>query len=572
MVQKISPFLEGKYGWDFGEAGWNNGMDENLLKFSFLFDRNVDSITAYLPPAVNGQAHYLTTDNRLYFAVGSVYFSTPVPKWFTIILRGSGETYQFDGASLILVQSTTQLADKLDAVELTVSMLGSAAQRDVGTLPENLPTNKDIKRVEDYVFSAVGTGRVIVTVGSTGSWDESIREIGNVVMNPDDEATPYRLVYTGYQGAYVGNNSYIGAATSEDGITWTKLPQLGISRSSEDPYLVLHNGLYYLYVEDKEAVPFRNIRLYTSPDFTTWTDVGIVLDIGTGWEAEDVSSPVVWVEAGTFYMLYEGRASGQGGAVGLATSTDGVNWTKSPSNPVITGVNPSFGFNGAFKWATHLVPDDIRKIGNTYVLTSHPYLANQVATPGFFVGLSLSEDLINWTDPLGHPAGTGDDDTAMYFERPEGVYLLGTSPAGIRLQPQENKKLLHATLLGSDAMPFTANTWNNVKFNEPAFSTPGWDSVEDLFTAQSSGLFRFAITHNFVPTTATRLGLQLYVNESSQLTMFSGDTTSGTLPVQLTASRELYLKKGDTVRFRSFAGAALGNNSPERSATITQVF
>lgn len=127
MTQQTSPFLEGKYGWDFGESGWNSGMDENLLKFSFMFDRNVDSVTAALPAAVNGQAHYLTTDNRVYFAVGTTYYSSPIPKWFQVILRSTGDVYQFDGATLSLIDNPSQLDTRLDAVELTVSSLGTAA-------------------------------------------------------------------------------------------------------------------------------------------------------------------------------------------------------------------------------------------------------------------------------------------------------------------------------------------------------------------------------------------------------------------------------------------------------------
>lgn len=130
MTQQTSPFLEGKYGWDFGESGWNSGMDENLLKFSFMFDRNVDSVTASLPSAVNGQAHYLTTDNRIYFAVGTTYYSSPIPKWFQVVLRSTGDVYQYDGVSLALIDSPSQIDSRLDAVELTLSSLGSAAFED----------------------------------------------------------------------------------------------------------------------------------------------------------------------------------------------------------------------------------------------------------------------------------------------------------------------------------------------------------------------------------------------------------------------------------------------------------
>lgn len=131
MSQQLSPWLEGAYGWNFGESGWNSGMDQNLLKFSFLFDRNVDSIVASLPPAVNGQAHYLTTDNRLYFAVGTTYFSTVVPKWFTVVVRATGATWQYNGTALVQQESLSDLDSRLDAVELTIASLGSAAFEDV---------------------------------------------------------------------------------------------------------------------------------------------------------------------------------------------------------------------------------------------------------------------------------------------------------------------------------------------------------------------------------------------------------------------------------------------------------
>lgn len=130
MPQQLSPWLQSAYGWEYGEDGWNSGMDENLLKFSFMFDRNIDSITNTLPDAVNGQAHYLTTDNRVYFAVNNIYFSSVVPKWFVLSLKTTGATYQFNGSSLIPVSSETEVGSRLDAVELTVSSLGTAAFED----------------------------------------------------------------------------------------------------------------------------------------------------------------------------------------------------------------------------------------------------------------------------------------------------------------------------------------------------------------------------------------------------------------------------------------------------------
>jgi hypothetical protein len=132
MPQQHSPWLEGAYGWNFGEGGWNSGMDQNLLKFSFMIDHNVDGIVSSLPAASNGQAYFLTTDNRLYFAVGTTWFSGPTPKWFEFKDRSTGNTYQFNGSSVVLINSPSQIDNRLDAVELTVAGLGTAAFEDIG--------------------------------------------------------------------------------------------------------------------------------------------------------------------------------------------------------------------------------------------------------------------------------------------------------------------------------------------------------------------------------------------------------------------------------------------------------
>lgn len=131
MPQQQSPWLEGAYGWNFGEGGWNTGMDENLLKFSFMFDGNVDSVVASLPPVSNGAAHFNSTDNRFYFGVGTVWYSSPCPKSFIFKIKSNGHFYQFNGTAAVQIDSPAQLDSRLDAVELTVASLGTAAFEDV---------------------------------------------------------------------------------------------------------------------------------------------------------------------------------------------------------------------------------------------------------------------------------------------------------------------------------------------------------------------------------------------------------------------------------------------------------
>lgn len=109
MPEKTSPFVESKYGWNYGESGWNTGADENFIKFGFLHDSNIDGIVSTLPSPVNGTAYFNTTDNRVYFVVDLTYYSTPIPKWFELKIRSTGEVWYFNGTSLVAQEVIPQL-------------------------------------------------------------------------------------------------------------------------------------------------------------------------------------------------------------------------------------------------------------------------------------------------------------------------------------------------------------------------------------------------------------------------------------------------------------------------------
>lgn len=157
MPQQTSPFLESKYGWNYGESAWNTGMDENLVKMGFMFDGNVDAITASLPPVSNGTAYFLTTDNRFYFAVGGVYYSSPCPKYFIFKLKSNGNWYQFNGTSAVQVDNPTQTDTRLDAAETTIASLGTAAFEDVADLATQAELDVASAQANSYSDSVVAT-------------------------------------------------------------------------------------------------------------------------------------------------------------------------------------------------------------------------------------------------------------------------------------------------------------------------------------------------------------------------------------------------------------------------------
>ena len=79
----------------------------------------------------------------------------------------------------------------------------------------------------------------------------------------------------------------------------------------------------------------NSIGVSTSTDGISWTRQQVVLQTGSAgkWDASNVWCPGVWEEGGTYYMLY--AATGPNGiAMGLATSPNGLDFTKYAGNPV----------------------------------------------------------------------------------------------------------------------------------------------------------------------------------------------------------------------------------------------
>lgn len=152
MPQQTSPFIEGKYGWAFGESGWNSGMDEDLLKFSFLHDGNIDGVVGTLPAVVNGKAYFLTSDNRTYFAVGGVWYSTPTPLRKIFNDRSSGARYQFTGAGIVNLPSDVALNTSLTSLQTTVGSLNKASVG-LGNVDNTSDVNKPVSTAQQTAIN-----------------------------------------------------------------------------------------------------------------------------------------------------------------------------------------------------------------------------------------------------------------------------------------------------------------------------------------------------------------------------------------------------------------------------------
>lgn len=187
MTQQTSPFLDVKYGWNYGESGWNTGMDENLVKFSFLFDRNIDAIVSSLPNAVSGQSYFLTSDNRLYFSISGNWYSSPTPKWFEMNIKSTGQKYHFNGTGIVEVLSPGGVEASLDAIELRLSQLGTASNQSVEFFASKAQLDVAVSNAAAYtdtlkssLANTTDLTKGISLVGGAGRVVNAVSEIRNV--------------------------------------------------------------------------------------------------------------------------------------------------------------------------------------------------------------------------------------------------------------------------------------------------------------------------------------------------------------------------------------------------------
>lgn len=150
-----------------------------------------------------------------------------------------------------------------------------------------------------------------------------------------------------------------------------------------------------------------DIGLSVSEDGITWDRVGAVLRKGTGgeWDWENHWAPVVWKEGDTYYMLRS--AFGPGGIqMGLATSPDGVTWTKydDPTTTEAPYAESDPVFNDPH-WATNDTESpcfSVLKEDDTYYV-----MYDTLRSPRRSSSVAKSTDLIHWTPVDDEPRFLG---------------------------------------------------------------------------------------------------------------------------------------------------------------------
>lgn len=183
----------------------------------------------------------------------------------------------------------------------------------------------------------------ILTRGPIGSWDE------NYISSPS-----ILRIGTIYYMLYAGTNSsiwQIGLAWSPDRVTWYKYPGNPVftqgkfgdwdGQGVRDPMVVFDGTEFKMYYTGYDGAETR-IGMATSPDGLTWTRApnNPIITEGSGWDGLGVATPFVYFDDITYSMWYAGYGGYYQGCpdytIGLATSTDGCQWEKADGvNPVL---------------------------------------------------------------------------------------------------------------------------------------------------------------------------------------------------------------------------------------------
>ena len=180
----------------------------------------------------------------------------------------------------------------------------------------------------DGINWQLGNNYPVLTTGN--AWDSHTVGSGRVIK--DDNG--YKMYYGGFADEYGEWN--IGLATSSDGINWTKHENPVIYADYDEFQIIpgdiiIIDGIYYLYYTVRNF-PYYHISLATSPDGIVFTksNNNPILSVTENWEGSGVLYPSIIFDNGNYKLIY-GCYPAVG--FGMAYSNDGINWTKDTNNP-----------------------------------------------------------------------------------------------------------------------------------------------------------------------------------------------------------------------------------------------
>jgi len=316
------------------------------------------------------------------------------------------------------------------------------------------------------------------------------------------------------------------------------------------------------------------------PDANSWTENGIVLTGGSNgsWDVNisgAISPSAIVKKDGTYYLYYvgaDGIRSTDGGprhrAMGVATSTDGINFTKYSGNPILTYLPNNNEEEGLFSAGAML--DDNGEILLYYsACEAADSRSEQVSCHGFLAtstdGLNFSDQgiVLNYKD--SSVWGSGDELFPVGAFKDNGTYYLyyiakGSGVSwGLGVASGTSKTNLSTTKAVTPAGDRVAGGINLTRLsaNQIALFLVRWDSRSNWYTeartvstADPSSMTAAKVRYNFSNTLHTMFyfdtdknkWFMYYLNNSQTEVRVKTTSATGSLSDTIAPGKPLDLK------------------------------
>lgn len=232
------------------------------------------------------------------------------------------------------------------------------------------------------------SGNPILTPSQNPSFPNGVTASRVIIQNGS-----YKMWYEGLYDNGVGNIWY---AESNDGFSWSTVGNSPVLQkgpdSSWDSYgiglgtVIDLSGVYHMYYAGEAGYYYGSEEptgLATSTDGVNWTKYGTPVLPASGGEYSKVVINTVVKVNGILYGYYNNASlDGSPGAINLATSRDGLSWENYSGNPVLRATLPWEG--------TGLGSPSVVETPNGFVMA---YQSGQ----GYKIGMAVSADGIHWT-------------------------------------------------------------------------------------------------------------------------------------------------------------------------------
>ena len=265
--------------------------------------------------------------------------------------------------------------------------------------------------LNQILYGGNNNNNIVLDLGVSGDWDDA----GVVAPDIIKDGDIYKMWFGGNDGA----NARIGYATSTDGVTWKKYSGNNCTGTTGDgcvfdisstgfdekgiywPTVIKSGNTYQMWYSGQNNIDNVRIGYATSSDGINWTRQNAgdpVLDWGTGgdWDDAAVHSPDVIKEGTIYKMWYAGNDGSNQNRIGLATSTDGISWSRiqinNCSSTIGDGCVYDLGQSGTFN-DNDMNVNKVLRINDLYYLF---YKAKSSVNSYYTSGLAVSKNGYDW--------------------------------------------------------------------------------------------------------------------------------------------------------------------------------